>query len=239
MLKLANDEDAIVLDFFAGSGTTAHSVLEMNRVDGGRRKFICVQLPEPVEKNSQAEKMGFKTISDLTQERIRRVIEKIKKNLEETQSKEVGKLFDTAEKVDLDLGFRSFKLQESNFKIWNASIEKSSEVIQSALDLHVQHISPLAQQESILFELLLKSGFELSTTITKMEIHGKTVFSIEDGELMICLEKQLTNELIKAIAETQPTRVILLDEGFQNNDQLKTNAVQIMKSKNVLNFRTV
>ena len=99
--------------------------------------------------------------------------------------------------------------------------------------------SDLAKQEAILFELLLKSGFELTTPIEAVTLADKTVYSIADGALLICLEKQLTHDLIKAMAEREPMRVVCLDEGFQNNDQLKTNAVLIMKGKGVVDFRTV
>ena len=138
-----------------------------------------------------------------------------------------------------DLGFRAFKLQKSNFKVWDANTAKDAEAIQQALELHVDHIDPQAEQEAILFELLLKSGFELTTPIENLTLAGKTVFSIAEGALLICLDKALTSEVIKAMAELNPSRVICLDEGFQDNDQLKTNAVLIMKSKGVNDFRTV
>ena len=111
--------------------------------------------------------------------------------------------------------------------------------MQLAIEEHEKHISPEATQEAILYELLLKSGFELTVPVEKLNLQGKTVYSIEEGIMLICLEKELTHELIKAIAEKQPSRVICLDEGFQNNDSLKTNAVLIMQSKGVENFRTV
>ena len=113
--------------------------------------------------------------------------------------------------------------------------------MQARLFDHIDHIPHEEQQEAILYELLLKSGFPLTTKINTIEVAGKKVFSIEDGLLLICLEKEMTLECLKAMAEMQPTRVICLDEAFEgeNADALKTNAVQIMKSKGVLNFRTV
>lgn len=236
--QVTSDGD-IVLDFFAGSCTTANAVLNENYGDKQNRRFICVQLPEPTGENTEAYKSGYRNISEIGKERIRRVI----KNISEESSQQIKDgelfLFNSGETRKIDLGFRVFNLQSSNFKLWDASIEKNQDAIQTALDLHVNHLSPAAQQEGILYEILLKSGFELTASIEKLEIEGKMVYSIADGELLICLEKSLTQELIKAIAERQPTRVICLDEGFQNNDQLKTNAVQIMKSKNVVSFRTV
>lgn len=236
-----NDEN-IILDIFAGSGTTAHAVLEQNFEDGGNRKFICVQIPEPNDKETKAFKAGYNTIADLSKERIKRAAKHIvKKSKSKEASGEINFNLDKEQNLKLDLGFKVFKLSKSNFKIWDSTLEKEPEVIQAKLFEHIQHISPEAEQEAILYELLLKSGFQLTTPIEKLSLAGKTVFSIAEGQLLICLEKELTHDCIKAMAEMQPTRVICLDEGFkgENADALKTNAVQIMKSKGVVNFRTV
>lgn len=240
-------ENDIVLDFFAGSATAAHAVLDLNKESGVNRKFICIQLPEPTDENSEAFKAGYKTIADISKERIRRVIKKIKEEQAGEQKKKAGELsFEEKEEQPQDLGFKVFKLEPSNFKIWNSDMKKEPEAIAWELFEHIRHISPEAKQEAILYELLLKSGFELTTKIEKLSFSADgrkgrdgAVFSIAEGELLICLDKKLTPEIIKAMAERKPTRVICLDEGFQDNDQLKTNAVQIMKSKGVLNFRTV
>lgn len=235
----------IILDFFAGSATTAHAVMDMNK-DGGNRKFICVQIPEPTDDKSEAFKAGYKNIAEISKERIRRVSTKIKAEIDSVKLKKVGEIsFDEQtpnnSQQSTDLGFKVFKLDHSNFKIWDATLEKEPEAIQQRLFEHIDHISPEAAQESILYELLLKSGFELTTPIEKLTLADKTVFSIAGGQLLICLEKELSHDCIKAMAEMQPTRVICLDEAFTgtNADALKTNAVQIMKSKGVVNFRTV
>jgi adenine-specific DNA-methyltransferase len=228
----------IILDFFAGSATTAHAVMDLNKEDGGNRKFICVQLPEPTDEKSEAYKAGYSTIAEISKERIRRAAAKIKAEQNEAQTK--PDLFDEGKtNTVLDLGFRVFKLQKSNFKVWDANTPKDPEAIQQALELHIDHIDPHAKQEAILFELLLKSGFELTTPIKTLHLADKTVYSIADEALLICLDKSLTPEVIKAMAELNPSRVICLDEGFQDNDQLKTNAVLIMKSHGVNDFRTV
>jgi adenine-specific DNA-methyltransferase len=228
MLDLATkpNESHIVLDFFGGSCSTGHSVLDSNATDGGNRKFILIQLPEEINGGE------FNTISDLGKQRLKNAINKLKIKTQQNS------LF-TNNKIDL--GFKVFKLNKSNFKIWDATLEKEPEAIQAKLFEHIDHISPEAAQESILYELLLKSGFELATPIEKLILADKTVFSIAGGQLLICLEKELSHDCIKAMAEMQPTRVICLDEAFTgiNADALKTNAVQIMKSKGVVNFRTV
>ncbi|HMH32146.1 MAG TPA: site-specific DNA-methyltransferase [Puia sp.] len=236
------EKNEIILDFFAGSSTTAEAVLQLNAQDLGNHSFISVQLPEPTEPDSEAYKSGYKTLAEVSKERVRRAIKKIINEKGQVSTSSKGTLFDNTDNTKerkLDLGFKTFNLQKSNFKAWDTSISKSETAVQSALDLHVSHVSVEAKEEAILYEILLKSGFTLSTDIKKLTIENSSVFSIEGGELLICLERSLNRELIKAIAEKEPTRVICLDEGFQNNDQLKTNAVQIMKSKNVLNFRTV
>ena len=291
MISIGSTKNDIILDFFAGSCTTAHAVMELNKEDGGNRKFICVQLPEPTDENSEAYKAGYKTIAEISKERIRRVSARLNplapltggtkppnplkgeltpnplKGGYKSQSsssplsgdlgvEEQESLFSETPPLGgrgasssetppvkgaggYDLGFNVFKLAKSNFKIWDQNIEKTEQAMQLAIEEHEKHISPEATQEAILYELLLKSGFELTVPVEKLNLQGKTVYSIEEGIMLICLEKELTHELIKAIAEKQPSRVICLDEGFQNNDSLKTNAVLIMQSKGVENFRTV
>ncbi|KQC13920.1 MAG: hypothetical protein APR63_06985 [Desulfuromonas sp. SDB] len=232
LLNVATNPDSndIILDFFAGSNATAHAIIDLNSKDKGDRKYICVQLPEYCSEDTAAYKAGFKTIADIGKERIRRVIKSIEKEKGETLFKD----------KQLNLGFKVFKLDKSNFKIWDAEkLSSDKKALEKQLELYIDHIDPKATQEDILFEILLKAGFELTTKIEKIELAGKTVYSIEDGAMLVCLEKELTKEVIKAMAEKQPSRVICLDQGFVNNDQLKTNAVQIMKSKGVDDFRTV
>lgn len=253
IIAISCESDDIVLDFFAGSGSFGQAVLEYNQSEKTNLKFICIQLPQTTEEGSEAFNEGFKTISEISQERIRRISAKIEKEQKaETSKKQSVINFDNQSSQNnqanqsSDLGFKVFKLDHSNFKIWDATLEKEPEAIQQRLFEHIDHISPEAAQESILYELLLKSGFELTTPIQSLTLpngEGREglVFSIAGGQLLICLEKELTNDAIKAMAEMQPTRVICLDEAFKgaNADALKTNAVQIMKSKGVVNFRTV
>jgi len=230
MLISLDSKDGIILDFFAGSSSTAHAVIDLNKDDGGTRRFIMIQLPESISENSEAYKMGFKTIADIGKERIRRVIKNIEKETNQTLFKN----------KKMDLGFKVFKLDKSNFKIWDTEqISPDKASLEKQLELHINHIDYKSSQDDILYEILLKAGFELTTKIEKIELAGKAVYSVEGGAMLICLEKELTKELIKAMAEKQPSRVICLDLGFANNDQLKTNAVQIMKSKGVDDFRTV
>lgn len=215
----------IVLDFFAGSGTTGHSVLKLNALDGHRRNFILVQLPESLgDKN-------FPTVAEITKERVRRAIKSVK---DEGNAK-----LSFSEGGEPDLGFRVFKLDSSNFKPWDGTPPEAPEGVAKQLELHVDHVLPDRSQEDILTELLLKSGFSLSTKIEAIQLAGKQVFSVEEGTMLVCLDGKLTPDVIKAMADMKPSRVICLDDGFQGNDQLKTNAVQTMKARGVLSFRTV
>ncbi|MFZ1042451.1 MAG: hypothetical protein WAN58_14190, partial [Anaerolineales bacterium] len=165
-----------------------------------------------------------------TKERVRRVIKKL-------NDEEAGQL---PMNVKQDRGFRVFKLAESNFKTWDASASKDGKTLEKQLELHIEHIREGRTSEDILYEILLKSGFALTTPIEKKVMAGKQIYSLSDGGMIICLERELTLDLIRAVAKECPKegRVVFLDVGFAGNDQLKTNAVQIFKNKEIV-FKTV
>lgn len=229
----------IVLDFFAGSCSTAHAVLELNKIENNNRRFIMVQLPEPTIEDTEAHNAGFKNIADIGKERIRRVLKQIKEDQKSDKQLELGE--DGEKKNDQDLGFKVFKLTPSNFKVWEApGVDIDPEELKAQLDAFSDHLNPENQEESILFELILKSGFPLTANIEKIKLEGKNVFNVENGKLIICLAEELTFEVLDAISEKEPQRVICLDNGFTGDDAdaLKTNAVQLFKSKEI-EFRTV
>jgi adenine-specific DNA-methyltransferase len=219
----------IVLDFFAGSSTTAQSVFEQNEEDNGNRMFILVQLPEHCDSKSK-----FDYVTDIGKERICQVINKIKDEREENKSDPQIKLPNKEEdQPQLDLGFKVFKLDKSNFKKWDGTDPGIDlEKLEEQLSMHVNHIDINAKQEDILYELLLKAGFKLTEKIEKLEMAGRIVFSIANGGLMICLEDEITSELINKVAEKTPSQFICLDHGFRENDQLKTNAMQTFAARN-------
>lgn len=221
-----NQEDGredIFLDFFAGSCTTAQAVMELNREDGGNRKFICVQLAEPCEEDSEAYKAGYKTIVEIGKERIRRAARKIAKDSE-------GKLkFD---KSKLDLGFKVFKLSESNFKIWRSDV-KTPKQLEKQMGLFVDNVKSESTQENILYELILKSGLDLNVPIEKKKQNGKKYFAIDEGKLIICLEDKITQKLINTILKAKAEKVICLDKAFAGNDPLKTNTALQMQSEKI------
>ncbi len=214
-------EGDIIIDFFAGSATTAHAVMQLNAEDGGSRKYMCVQLPEPTAEKSEAYKSGYETIADIGKERIRRAARQI-------EDEQNGQL-DLNGNGKLDLGFKAFKLDQSNFRVWDGTVEDEDALVEQ-LELHVDHIAEESSTESILYELLLKAGFPLTTKVEMRNMAGKEVFSIAGGEVLLCLEQKVTSELIDALASANPSQVICLDAAFQRNDQLKVNAALTFKS---------
>ena len=231
------DPGDIVLDFFAGSCVTAQATIELNLEDGGSRKFLLVQLPEPVEEDSNAAKAGFSKIAEIGRERIRRVIGKARKSSE-------GQL-DLDQRGAADLGFKAFRLDQSNFRIWDGLDDPgNADELARQLELHVDHCKSESTPDDIVHEILLKAGFPLSTKVETIKLAGSDVFSIEDGVLLICLERDITSELIDTLADANPLQVICFDEGFKGNDQLKANAVQTFKARaqaeeSEIVFRTV
>lgn len=221
----APGDNDVVLDFFGGSGTTAHAVLQRNRDENISNKFILVQLPEPTGRKE------FVTIADLTRERVRRVIKRL--------NEEKDGLLDLSSRAREDLGFRAFRLQSSSFNLWQAAASDGEAGLAKQLELHVSHVAPGRSQDALLFEILLKSGFPITTQVETKMINDQNIHCVADGALVVCLEKRILPETIKHIANLKPERVVCLDEGFGGNDQLKTNAVQTMKAKGVTSFRTV
>ena len=207
----APDQGALVLDFFAGSGTTAHAVLDQNQEDGGNRRFILAQLPEPTELTD------YPTIVEITKERVRRVAERMDAE-DETPLRE-----------SQDRGFRVFKLAESNFTAWDAEGPTDAASLQLALDKHVDHIRDGRSEVDLLYEILLKSGYELTVPVEVETIEGRAVYSVDGGSLLVFLGDEPTLEFVRAMAERKPQRVVMLDASFAGNDQLKANAAQTFK----------
>ena len=215
---MGSEENDIILDFFAGSCTTAHAVLALNE-DGGNRKFICVQLPEKCDVNSEAFKAGYKTIAEIGKERIRRVIKKI-------QEEQDGKL-DLDGNGNKDLGFKVFKLKESNFKIWRSNVETEEELI-AQMKRHLEPLDENAKAEDVLYELLIKSGVPLTAKIKE----EKGYILVNDNEIALMLERA-DDKVIKQITAAKPQKVFTLDRLFKNNDKLKTNTALQMKDAGI------
>ncbi len=222
------DKDSIILDFFSGSATTAHAVMQLNADDGGNRKFIMVQLPEPCNEDSEAYKAGFSNICEIGTERIRRGGENLK---EENKDKEGIE--------NLDTGFKVFKLDTSNLKAWDPDVEELEETLKGMVD----PIKEGRTQEDMLYEIMLKYGIDLTMPLEEIQIKGKAAYSIGLGYMIVCLEDGLTLDFIEAIGAMKQSgqeiaRVVFRDSGFAD-DNVKTNAVQLLKKFGIEDFRTI
>ena len=224
-LRMNDSEEFIVLDFFAGSGTTAHAALNVSLADKKKIKFICVQLPEPTKPLTKAKEAGFDTIAEIAMARIKAAGNKIRLITEAE--------LDLDDQKYSDLGFKVLKLNQSNFKLWQApSIDISEDELLKQMELNVDHIDPNASQEDLLYELLLKAGVMPTEKVEQIELANHTLFSVADDTLLIHLDDVIDQALIDAVLATVPSQFICLDKAFHRNDQLKTNAVKTFAAFN-------
>lgn len=208
------EKDAIILDFFSGSATTAHAVMKLNAEDGGHRKFIMVQLPEKTDEKSEAYKAGYKNICEIGKERIRRAGRKIKEDAGLTAP------------ADLDIGFRCLRLDESNMK---PVYYTPDEIGQQDLFSLVDNVKEDRTPEDLLFQVMLDLGVLLSSPIEVKEIAGKKVFNVADGFLLACFDHDVTEETVKAIAQMKPYYAVFRDSSMAN-DSVATNFDQIFET---------
>lgn len=239
IIEQATFDDDIVLDFFAGSGTTAHATMLQNAADGSARRFVTIQLPEPLDPNNRDQKTAAdfcsklgkpQNIAELTKERLRRAAAKVKE--------------DTPD-FDGDLGFRIFKLDSSNISAW----EPEPSDLEGTLLAYAEHLVPGRSEADVLTELLLKLGLDLCVPIEKRDIAGKAVHSIGAGALMVCLAGGLTREVVetlaggivawhKELAPSVDTRVVFKDSGFAD-DVAKTNMAAILNQNGIADVRSL
>lgn len=225
LVKIATNKDDIVMDFFSGSATTAHSVMQLNAEDGGTRKVICVQLPEICDENSEAFKAGFKNICELGKERIRRAGKKI---LEETVQTELG----DEDKTPLDIGFKVFKLDTSNLKTWDGTPiqDKQIDLFYERLNAMIDTVKDDRTDMDVVYEVMLKMGIPLDVEVQYMEINDKIAYIVGDFILMICLADKITAEDIEAMAQYAPAKIICAEAGFADDSAL-SNAHYILKDR--------
>ncbi len=203
----------LILDFFAGSGTTAHAVMELNAEDNGTRRFIMVQVPEICDEQSEAFKAGYKTIAEICKERIRRAGNKIK-------SENINKKID-----NLDIGFRVLRIDKSNMK----DIYYEPDILeQSNLISHINNIREDRNSEDLLFQILLDWGIDLSLPIYRKNFSGKILFFIDHNQLVACFDEKINEEFVKKLAAYKPLRVVFRDSSF-DSDSVKINIEQIFK----------
>ena len=211
---IASNRDSLILDFFSGSATTAHAVMQLNAEDGGNRKFIMVQWPEETDEKSEAFKAGYKNICEIGKERIRRAGKKIKEESPLTTQ-------------DLDIGFRVFKCESSNYKDVAFTPKDYS---QESLDLFVDNIKEDRSDLDLLFDCMLRWGVELSLPLKKTTVDGCTIHNVDDGNLVACFDGMVTEKVIDAIAEMSPVRVVFRDSSF-NEAATKMNLFELFKQK--------
>ena len=224
-----NDSDDIILDFFSGSATTAHAVMQLNAEDGGNRRFICVQLPELCDEKSEAYKAGYKNICEIGKERIRRAGKKI---IEE-KGGQIG--IDDEEKKPLDIGFKVFKLDTSNLRIWdNTPItgDNQIEMFTERMNSMIDSIKDDRTDMDVVYEVMLKMGVPLDIPVQYIEVNGKVVYIVGDFLLMIALFDNITAEDIEAIAEYAPAKIICAEHGFADDSAL-SNAHYILKDRQI------
>lgn len=229
--KLGSDTEGIILDFFSGSATTAHAIMQLNAEDGGSRRFICVQLPEVTDEKSEAYKAGYKNICEIGKERIRRAGVNILAETE--QANRQIKLGET-EKPLPDVGFKVFKLDSSNLKLWDGipvgvgDGQLYFDKIRNVIDGVKDDRPPL----DVVYELMLKLGVPLTCEVLEKEIMGKTVYSADGDLLLFCLERDITAEFVEAIAELAPAKIILAEMGF-TDDTAMANAHYILQDRGI------
>ena len=208
MLQIGADDDSIVLDFFAGSGTTGDAVMRANAAQGLRRRFVLVQLPE------QTFDPDLPTLAALTRARVHKASQQIR-----------------ATATSGDWGFRSLRLAPSNFTVWDALADGSA-AVEEQLAMNVDHVADGATRESMLTELLLKAGFPLTAVVEERQFAGVNGYSVADGALVVCLSDDLTIEAFEAMVELDPAMILVLDKGFGGSDELKVNALQTVRARN-------
>ena len=214
VIDYVTNADSLILDFFSGSASSAHAVMQLNAEDGGNRRYIMVQLPEETEAGSEAYKAGYKNICEIGKERIRRAGRKIKE--------EVGEKATT-----LDTGFRVFKCEDS---FMNDVYFSPAELLQQDLFAQISNIKDGTSDLSMLFGCMLDWGVQLSLPLSTFEVAGKTIYNVNDGDLVACFNENVNEDAISAIAELNPLRVVFRDSCF-GDAPLKMNLFELFKQK--------
>lgn len=224
------EDDFIVLDFFSGSSTTAHAVMNLNSIDGGKRRFIMVQIPEETNEKSDAFKLGYKNICEIGIDRIKKAGEKIKQELE-NKLEEAGMINDNIIKPEeMDTGFKVLKLDTSNIREWHVDFTN----LEGELDLYDTPFLDGRSELDIVYEIMLKQGLELTYPIETFEVNGQKVYDIAFGSVFVCLSQKITTDIVYAIIArrdeqgTETSSVIFSDAGFEN-DSDKLNCIEILK----------
>lgn len=227
LVDMITEENDLILDFFAGSATTAHAVMALNAKDGGSRRFVQVQLPEPTPEKSLARAEGYRTIAEISRERIRRAGAAIATEHKEQLARR---------EAPLDFGFRAYALGETNFSKWNVSSDVDrNQLEQHLFDLRESSSADDASADDLLTEILLKQGYSLTERIAPVDVADLNLRSVGDGIVLAYLNEHVkpTLEQLRAVVDEDPARLIVLEDAFQGDDQLKTNLAQLCKSEGI------
>ena len=219
MLKLATYTDTgdIVLDFFSGSATTAHAVMQLNAEDGGNRRFIMVQLPEICAEKSEAARNGYPNICEIGKERIRRAGQKLI---------EAGK--------DIDTGFKVFRLDSSNLKLWDDTPIKNGDLdnLFARMDGIIDNLKPGRREDDLVYEILLKMGYPLTADVAALELDGLTVYTVEQNSMLICLQPGVTAEAVEKLAALGPQKIVLAENALADNSAM-SNAHYLLGNRGI------
>ena len=221
----------IVLDFFSGSATTAHAIMNLNAKDNGNRKFIMVQLPELCDKKTEAYKAGYKNICEIGKERIRRAGEQIKIEWEKKHPSDT--LLSSDEKLTTDIGFKVFKLDSTNLIAWDNESEMSEDDLFTLSDVFKEGRT----KEEILYEIILKYGV-FDMPVTEIVVNGKTMYRVGKRYMIVCLENEITSEDVEAISELSPKSVVFKEDGFKNDND-KINAEYNLQKAGVEDIKCI
>lgn len=229
--------DSIILDFFSGSATTAHAVMQLNAEDGGNRKFICVQLPEPTDEKSEAYKAGYKNICEAGKERIRRAGEKINAEIIES-NKQIA--LDEQEKKLVDVGFKVFKLDTSNIKKWNPDFDDLEDSFVDSINNLVDGRSEL----DLVYEIMLKYGLDLTYPVEELSYGDKKIYSIAFGMLVICVAEGVSKDVADFIVEYKKQNNIeemrtVFKDGCFKDDSTQMSIKETLKSAGIEEFITI
>lgn len=227
------DSEDIILDFFSGSATTAHAVMQLNAEDDGNRKFIMVQLPELTDKSSEAYKAGYKNLCEVGKERIRRAGEQIKQGLIDKKNKAGMLDEDIIDPNTLDNGFKVFKLESTNINPWDGTIKLDEETIFSQTEVIKEGRSNL----DVLYEIMLKYGV-FDKPVQGIKVNTKTMYSVAEGYLIVCLDNHITPDDVKEIGKLKPRNVILKESGFANDND-KINASYTLEKLGVEEIKSI
>ena len=244
MLKLATYTDTgdIVLDFFSGSATTAHAVMQLNAEDGGSRRFIMVQLPEICNEKSEAARNGYPNICEIGKERIRRAGQKLMQQVTSGQGNENGEGFgcgmpstenewEYAAKNILDIGFKVFRLDSSNLKLWDDTPIENGDLdsLFSRMDGIIDNLKPGRSEDDLVYEILLKMGYPLTADVAALELDGLTVYTVEQNSMLICLQPGVTAEVVEKLAALGPQKIVLAENALADNSAM-SNAYYLLEN---------